>query len=223
MTANGTIVGRVLPSAQVLALAGVDLQEALPPVVRVEEVREVAVVLPRSRRPEREVFLQACEDDKVPVVVRPSGGGAVVLSPGMVAVSLLADAEGTGLFPEAYFTRFGAAVTRGLAACGVTWITRRGVSDLCLGERKIAGSALRLWRNRVLYQLSLLVDPDLSLMERYLPMPSRQPDYRRDRPHADFVTSLAAAGFRVGAQEVARSLRLALAAEISAPPRVGAG
>jgi lipoate-protein ligase A len=203
-------------SARAAALAGADLPAAVPPVVRVRQVRDVVVVLPRSRRPEREVHLQRCREDGVAVLVRPSGGGAVVLSPGMVAASVLAFSEHAGILPEPHFRRFGAAVTRALAACGVRPVTQRGISDLCLGDRKIAGSSLRLWRHRVLYQVSLLVEADLSLLDRYLPMPSRQPDYRGNRPHRAFVTSLAAAGYPVSVPGLAAALRVELRREVSA-------
>lgn len=209
-------IGTVIPSPHALALAGVDLPEAAPPVLRVHEANEVMVVLPRSRQPHREVHLEQCERDRVAIVMRPSGGGAVVLSPGVVAVSVLARTDGPGLLPEPHFDRFGGEVVAALEACGVPGITRRGVSDLCLGERKVAGSALRLWRERVLYQLSLLVDPDLALMDRYLPMPSRQPPYRRDRPHREFVTTLRRAGLTVSTGEVVEALRHTFAAHLLA-------
>ncbi|MEP0772885.1 MAG: hypothetical protein HRF46_00800 [Acidobacteriota bacterium] len=209
-------IATIPPSLHALALAGVDLPELDPPVVRVSPVREVVVVLPRSRRAETEVHLASCERDDVPVVTRPSGGGAVVLSPGVVAMSLLAPRKDTGVFPDPHFARFGNLVASALATCGVTGITQRGVSDLCLGERKVAGSALRLWRGRVLYQVSVLVNPDLALMDRYLPMPSRQPAYRRHRPHREFVTSLRDAGYRVAPELVAEVLYRTAAAVLLA-------
>ncbi len=205
------------PSRHALALAGADLPDAAPPVVRAEEAREVVVVLSRSRDPEREVFLERCAADRVPVVVRPSGGGAVVLAPGTVAASLLMRADPALVFPEPYFRRLCGAAAETLAECGVTGITMRGVSDLCLGERKIAGSSLRLAGGRVLFQLALMVAPDLDLLERYLRHPSREPDYRRGRPHREFVTSLRAAGFAVTPAEAAAALGVRLAREASNP------
>lgn len=205
------IVGSITPSPHALALAGVDLPSLDPPILRVDPAQEVVVVIPRSRRVDVEVYLANCERDGVPVVIRPSGGGAVVLSPGVVALSLLAAKDDRDWSPSSHFARFGHLVSAALEACGVTGITRRGVSDLCLGEHKVAGSALRLWRGRVLYQVSLLVNPDLALMDRYLPMPSRQPAYRRHRPHRDFVTTLHHAGYSLSPEHVAEVLHLTLA------------
>jgi lipoate-protein ligase A len=41
-----------------------------------------------------------------------------------------------------------------------------------------------------LYSATLLVDPDLDLVERYLAHPPREPEYRRGRPHRDFMGRL---------------------------------
>jgi lipoate-protein ligase A len=202
------------PSPHALALAGVDLVSARAPLVRVEEAREVVVVLSRSRDPEREVFLGHCREDGVPVVVRPSGGGAVVLAPGVAASSVVAPADPHGRFPEPYFRRFCGASVGALEACGAAGVVVRGVSDLALGERKVAGSSLRLWEGWVLFQLSVLVDVDVSLLERYLRAPSREPAYRRGRAHRDFVTTLRAEGVIASGSQVVAALRGALEAEL---------
>lgn len=179
-----------MPSAHALSLAGADLPQRTPPLVRVEPAREVVVVLPRSRDPLREVFVERCRGDRVPIVLRPSGGGAVVLSPGVVAASALLDVPAGFVFPEPIFRALGARVSGALGALGAGAVGMRGVSDLCVGDRKIAGSSLRLWRGRALYQVSVLVEPDLDLIDRYLRHPSREPAYRAGRSHRDFVASL---------------------------------
>ena len=193
------------PSAHARSLAGVDLERAPWPLVRVEAAREVVVVVSRSRVPEREIVLERCAADAVPVVVRPSGGGAVVLSPGVVAASAVLAGE-PGRFPEPVFRRLCGAVAEALGRLGVADVAMRGVSDLCLGDRKIAGSSLRLAGGRVLFQISILVDSDLALLERYLRHPSREPAYRAGRRHLDFVTTLRAAGHGVAVEEVAAAV-----------------
>ncbi len=183
-------------------------------MVRVEEAREIVVVLSRSRDPEREVFLDRCRADGVAVVVRPSGGGAVVLAPGVVAASVVVVADPRVRFPEPYFRSFCGAVGGALATCGVVGLEVRGTSDLTLGDRKVAGSSLRLWQGWVLFQVSVLVDADVGMLERYLRAPSREPAYRQGRPHREFVITLRAAGFGVGCAEVVEALHGALAARV---------
>jgi lipoate-protein ligase A len=199
-----------MASEHVLALAGWPVAAAVPPCIEALAAVETAVVVSRSRDPRLEVRLDRCRADGVPVVQRPSGGGAVVLAPGVVVASALHPAD-AGLFPEPYFARFCSAVVAALAACGVPGAVRRGISDLSLGDRKVAGTSLRIWRERVLFQVSVLVDVDVALLERYLAEPTRVPDYRAGRTHREFVVTLRDAGFPAAPDEVATALRRALA------------
>lgn len=205
------------PSAHALSLAGVDLPRAEPPQVRVEAARETVVVLPRSRAVAREVHVERCRHDRVPIVVRPSGGGAVVLARGVVAASVLAAAPSAAAFPEPYFRRFCSAVADRLGGYGVGPVRLRGVSDLCIGDRKVAGSALRLFAGKVLFQISILVEMDIALIERYLPRPSREPDYRDGRNHRDFLVTLREAGATVATARLVAELTETLTGE--AAPR----
>ena len=66
----------------------------------------------------------------------------------------------------------------------------RGASDMVLGERKVSGNSLRMRQGRVLYHGTLLYDFPLDLIARALAMPPRQPEYRRGRPHGDFLANL---------------------------------
>ena len=61
-----------------------------------------------------------------------------------------------------------------------------------ISERKVAGCALYMPREYVLYLVSILVDPDFSDIEKYLAHPSKEPEYRSGRRHGDFLGGLAA-------------------------------
>ena len=105
---------------------------------------------------------------------------------------------------------------RRLAACGVADVRHEGVSDLAVGDRKLGGSCIWRTRGLVYYSTTLLVNPDLTLMERYLPHPPREPAYRRGRSHADFVTSVAALGGETDPDRLRRCLAEATAHGLSA-------
>ena len=45
-------------------------------------------------------------------------------------------------------------------------------------------------RNYLLYQASLLVDSKIDLISKYLAHPSKEPTYRKKRPHSDFLIGL---------------------------------
>ena len=178
----------------------------------------VCVVIGRGNSPAASVFLDRAAADGVAVVQRPSGGEAVVLSPRTLAVAAVHRAAEQPA-SRRYFEQYNDAVIRALAGLGVTGLFRRGISDIALGDRKILGSSIYRNRQRVLYHAVLNVAESPELMERYLRPPARQPDYRRDRSHRDFVTSLAAAGYRLSMAALQDSLHAALTrADLSPAP-----
>jgi lipoate---protein ligase len=169
----------------------------------------VTVVVGRGGRAEVEVDLAAAAADGVPVLRRRGGGCAVVLDPGNAVVSLALPLPGVGGTTSA-FARISAWLIEALAAVGVDGVTQQGVSDLARGGRKIGGACL--WRTQGLayYSTTLLVAPDLDLVERYLPHPPREPDWRGGRPHRDFMGRLAGTSPFADATGLATRLEAAL-------------
>jgi len=184
------------------------LDEALAarsPRARIWEPQGPLVVLGRSNQAARECDLEACRVLDVPVVGRRGGGGAVVLLPGMLVVTL-AGPSGSSLDARALFRRVNSHLAAVLSDLGVAGLRHEGISDLGLGERKVLGSSLALRRGWALYQGSLLVDCDPTPITRLLRHPSREPAYRRGRSHAEFLTTLARAGYPLSAGAVRRAL-----------------
>jgi lipoate-protein ligase A len=88
-----------------------------------------------------------------------------------------------------------------------------GHTDLTLGGLKCSGNAQRRKHGWLLFHGSFLLDFDLPLMETLLRPPSREPDYRHRRSHAEFLTRLP-----LTAEAIQEALRLAWDA---APAAVG--
>lgn len=160
------------------------------PRVRAVRWARTEVVVGRGGDPEAEVDLDAASTAGVPVRRRRGGGCAVLLDPGNCVVSLTAPADGVGGVTTA-FRLATAWLVAGLAACGVPGVAGAGTSDLVLGDRKVGGSCLYRTRGLVYYSSTLLLAPDLALMERLLPHPPREPGYRRGRGHREFLGNLA--------------------------------
>jgi lipoate-protein ligase A len=78
-------------------------------------------------------------------------------------------------------------------------VIRAGTSDLAIGDRKVSGNALRCRRHFMLYHGTLLYDFPLPLIPKYQLLPSRQPKYRQQRNHDDFVMNLPLAGEQIRA------------------------
>ena len=163
------------------------------------------VVLGRSNDAAGEVDLARARAEGVLVVRRKGGGGAVVLDAGTLCVTA-AWPRPTPFAPLAAYYAIGDVILDALAQLGVEGLAIRGTGDLALGDRKLAGSSLACGRDGLLYQMSLLVDPDLSRIARLLRHPSREPDYRRGRPHEAFLTSLAREGIAVDPRALGEAL-----------------
>lgn len=169
------------------------------------------VVLGRGSKPEIELNIAAIEADGVPVVRRAGGGCAVVLDPGNVIVSVVLPAAGL-TETRLWFNTCTQWLIAALSACGIDGVTTDGVSDLVLGDRKIAGSCVHRMKGLVYFSASLLVTADVGPISLYLAHPPREPAYRNARPHADFVTTLASAGFVVTPGTLAPRLEAILTA-----------
>lgn len=149
----------------------------------------VAVVVGRGGDPAVEIACDAARADGVPVLRRRGGGCAIVLDPGNAVVSLALPLPGVGGITGA-FTAISAWLIDALARCGLPGARQEGTSDLAIAGRKVGGSCLWRTKGLVYYSTTLLVAPDLALVERYLPHPPREPAYRAGRPHRDFMGAL---------------------------------
>lgn len=175
------------------------------PTLRLYLARGPQVVLGRGSKPEVEVDLEACATLGIPLARRRGGGCAVLLDPGNVVVSLALAVEGIG-GNTGHFARVTDWLVSGLSAAGIPGVAQRGISDLALGDRKIGGACIYRTRGLLLYSATLLVTPDLDLMERCLRHPPREPDYRRGRPHRRFVQALCPGQFRGSASDLLGAL-----------------
>jgi lipoate-protein ligase A len=91
-----------------------------------------------------------------------------------------------------YFQRINQVVINTLGSMNpvLNELNQKGLSDISFRGRKIAGTSLFRSRNYLLYQASIVVEPNLSLINACLLHPSKEPDYRQGRSHSEFMTSL---------------------------------
>ncbi|MCD8351222.1 MAG: hypothetical protein LUC93_11500 [Planctomycetaceae bacterium] len=161
----------------------------------------VTVAVGLAQVPAVEADVEAMRDENVGLVRRQSGGGAVLLYPGVLCWEAWADLaeieqrqEGGSGIRQSYAV-LSKPVVMGLASLGIQAF-HAGICDISVttdkGVRKLAGTAQLRRRERALVHGSLLVTADVTTLSRYLRFPSEQPDYRQGRDHADFCTTVAA-------------------------------
>jgi len=185
------------------------------PSFRIWTTDDHTVVVGRAGRIEQEVETEFCARRRIPIVRRPSGGGAVVVGRGTLQYSFalpyalapeLGSIGGSKMFCNELLR---AALGHGRE------LTADVSGDLVLGDRKVAGVALKRRREAMLLHGTILVDADLELIARALKHPPREPAYRQQRSHERFLANLGP----VVVSDLTRSVERSLA--ILAEERLG--
>jgi len=161
-------------------------------VLRFWEPAQYFVVVGYANRVSTEVDLAFCRNNHLPVLRRCTGGGAVLQGPGCLNYSLLLRVDrgelqkGIAATNDFILAQHQAALAEILGKR----VERQGQTDLAIGGLKFSGNAQRRKKSFLLFHGSFLLDFDIALVQKALPMPSRQPDYRGNRSHTDFLLNL---------------------------------
>jgi len=182
-------------------------------ILRFWEPRDCFVVVGYANKTATEVNLAACEAKGVPVFRRCSGGGTVVQGPGCLNYTLVLRITETGPLhsistANQFIMRRNRTAIESAFPIPHSAIAIRGHTDLAVGDRKFSGNAQRRRKQFLLFHGTFLLNLDLSLISELLPLPSKQPDYRENRPHARFLTNL-----QLPPEQVKAALRQAWQAE----------
>lgn len=160
-------------------------------VLRTWEAPRLAVVMGATCRFLDEVQVDRCRADGIAIARRTSGGGTVLIGPGALNFSVilpraasrqLESVEGAQRFVMERTAR--AVRDRGFP------VDLAGSGDWVIGDRKCSGSAQRRLKSHLMVHATILDQFPIPLIGRYLGTPRRQPAYRADRPHGEFVTNL---------------------------------
>jgi lipoate---protein ligase len=160
-------------------------------LLRTWEPRDHFIVLGRSNRLSSELKLSDGANDQVSILRRLSGGGAVMQGPGCLNYSLILNshAHETKNISET-FQYVLARHCRFIEQLAGIAVRIEGISDLTLRGRKFSGNAQYRKARYVLVHGTFLLNFDLSMIAKFLRMPAKQPDYRRQRAHLEFLTNL---------------------------------
>jgi lipoate---protein ligase len=163
------------------------------------------IVLGASNDPENSLFAENVIGENIPVYKRPSGGQSVMITPGTIVISVLLN--GSEERPKEVFNKINSWIMISLAALGIDGLSMKGISDIAIGEKKILGSSMFRKKEKIFYHAVLNVSEDPEHLERFLKHPLKEPDYRKNRRHRDFVTSVHDSGNAVSRQELIDSLK----------------
>lgn len=169
-------------------------------ILRFWESPETFVVVGYANKIATEVNVAECEKNKIPVLRRCSGGGTVLQGRGCLNYALILQiAENSPLASISDANKFimerNRETVQSLIQNPKSKVEVCGHTDLALNSQpstinKFSGNSQRRHKNFLLFHGTFLLKFDLSLAETLLQMPSKQPDYRASRNHADFLVNL---------------------------------
>lgn len=172
-------------------------------ILRVWESPEPFVVVGYANKIATEVNIANCEKRKIPVFRRCSGGGTVLQGRGCLNYALiLRMTENLPFAGISSANQFIMERNRAAIQClhpafnidgpvfNISVISIRGHTDLAIGDLKFSGNSQRRRKNYLLFHGTFLLNFNLALAAEFLQMPSKQPDYRGNRSHAEFLMNL---------------------------------
>ena len=161
-------------------------------LLRFWEPVQYFVVVGYGNKTAIEADLAFCQRQKIPVLRRCSGGGTVLQGPGCLNYTLILRIDSDGALASIPATNDFVLERhqQALAPLLRAPVEKQGHTDLSIGGLKFCGNAQRRRQRYLLFHGSFLLHLDIGLVERALPLPSKQPDYRANRAHADFLMNL---------------------------------
>lgn len=163
-----------------------------PALLRFWESPSHFVVLGYANKVAEEANVEVCRALGFPILRRCSGGGTVVQGPGCLNYSVLLRIDQAPELQSITGTNQWVMSRNRDAIAQVLGrpVSIEGHTDLATGQLKFSGNAQRRKREWLLFHGTFLLDFDLSLIGKVLRTPPRQPEYREQRSHAEFVTQL---------------------------------
>jgi len=144
---------------------------------------ERAVVIGRFQCVHKEVNLSFCEENKISIARRFTGGGAVYHDSGNLNFSICADRSEKNIpktLKEIYELFIG-NISKALRSINVPTQYDPVSSCIRINDLKITGTAGWLKRGVVFLHGTLLIDSDLLMLQESLSPPKEQPIFLRDR------------------------------------------
>jgi len=147
------------------------------------------------------------EKDQITVLKRPSGGQTVILTPNNIIIAAVYFDKKT-MQPKDVFQQINKLIISTIEHTGIRDLSLMGISDIAISGKKILGSAIYRNKEALLYHAVLNLGEPSITFERYLKHPSKEPEYRQGRSHAEFVTSLKEKGYTRSYHHLANELSL---------------
>ena len=152
------------------------------------------IVLGASNKANNSIVESLVVRDNISVLKRRTGGQTVMLTPKNLIISAIITDE-TVVKPKDVFNKFNDLIIGVIEEDHFVKFSTKGISDIAMGEKKIMGSSMYRNKEKLFYHAVLNFEESPETFQKYLTHPSKEPDYRIGRSHAEFVTSLKETGY----------------------------
>ena len=160
-------------------------------LLRLWESNQDFIVLGISNQAHREVNIEACQKDNIPILKRCSGGGTVLQGPGCLNYSFILDQSTHPDLSDIQKSNcYIMKQIRNLFNQQLKGISIKGISDLVYKNKKFSGNAQRRKKTHLLFHGTVLYNYDIQKIQRYLQFPSRTPTYRENKSHIEFCQNI---------------------------------
>ncbi|MEJ5266336.1 MAG: hypothetical protein WHW07_00835 [Bacteroidales bacterium] len=144
--------------------------------------------------------------EDIEILKRPSGGHAVVLTPKTIIVSMRITNDSFKNIKKV-FIYCNEIIIEALQNQGVNDLSIKGISDICIGDYKIAGSSMYNGREYIVFHAVINVSENPDFIEELLKHPETEPEYRAKRSHKDFVSPLEKLGYKIDLEKFKTDLK----------------
>ncbi len=164
------------------------LKEIDKPFCIINEGTASSIILGISNVAKDLVKIDLAQMDKIPIIQRFTAGGCVFVDENTLFVTFIFSKNflSIPLFPESILKWAETFYKKVFKFKNFKLID----NDFAIGNKKVAGNAMYIKKDRFLLHTSFLLDYDIQKMKKYLKMPKKTPAYRKNRSHENFLYPL---------------------------------
>jgi lipoate---protein ligase len=149
------------------------------------------IVVGRSSKIEEDCHLDKCSKDKIKIIRRISGGGTILQGPGCLNYSVILSYDSNEMYSDIKksYTCVLKKLSDGFRSNGCN-AELFPLSDIAIDNKKISGNAQARKKKYFLQHGTFLFDFDINKISYYLKHPNKEPEYRKNRGHAEFLANM---------------------------------
>ncbi|HNQ66949.1 MAG TPA: hypothetical protein PKN32_01110 [Bacteroidales bacterium] len=151
------------------------------------------------------VEIENAKQENAIIMQRPSGGHSVVLTPKTVIVSMISREHDLTAI-KSFFHDCNMKIIIALQKQNVEGLSIQGISDIVLNGRKIVGSSMYKGKDFLFFHAVVNLAENPNYIAQFLKHPKTEPEYRKNRKHEEFITSLNEQGYTIDVEKLKRDI-----------------